>query len=251
MTDIARYDHGGTPQRRAAGPEETKADKARQSLAFIRKEYLAPFDAWDRIKAEQEAERQAMAVRPAFLAPRVYRPHHPRTEADRRDEIARFDAALKAQPNPRSLASIREAFRNAANGKPKPSANRLIAGFMVGAFPNVRPHSPETYLETLIEALDQTGFPPAAVARACNEIIHTSTFAPTIAEVVAKAKDVHAHLRFSAQMIDRYEEVLIWAAGVRSWLAAVPLLDENRSNYERPPEPPRSLSYSASRVDWV
>jgi hypothetical protein len=35
---------------------------------------------------------------------------------------------------------------------------------MIDAFPNARPHAPETYVETMINELVMAGVPPAAVA---------------------------------------------------------------------------------------
>lgn len=251
MTQVAAYDHGRAPAPRPAQPGDAKADKVRKTIARIRIQFLAPFDAWERAAAGGAVERGRMIDRPQFLSPRVLQPMHPATEEQRAFQLARFDASLKNQPEAASLADLRADMDAAANGSPLPAATRLIIGTMVASFPNVRPHSPETYLEALIEALDHTGLPPAAIAKTCNEIYLTSTFAPTGAEVLEKAKEVHATLSFRVKQIDRYAEIMDWAVKVRSWLETVPLLAPDRSNAARAPLPPANLSYHPSRVDWV
>ncbi len=250
MTDVTHPVSSNLPAVRQQG-ETTKADKARKTFANIRRQFLAPFDAWEKAVQIGAEERSRMVDRPAYLSPRVYCPTHPATEDQRLQQLALFDAALANQPDFTSLAMLRDELNDAANGVPIPAANRMIVGAMIAAFPNVRPHSPEYYLEALIEALGQTALPPAAVAKTCNEIYLTSTFAPTAAEVLAKAKDVHAALIFNVKQIDRYGEIVGWAASVRRWIETVPLLTPNRSNHERAPMPPASLAFSRSRVDWV
>lgn len=251
MNDVANYEQGRAPVQRSGNPSAAKADKVRQTLARIRSQFLTPFDAWERAQAVGAAERDRMMGRPSFLAPRIYQPRHPTTEEDRTAQLARFDDALQNQPDAAALQALRADMEAAANGPASPAANRLIIATMVASFPNVRPHSPETYLEALIEALDHTGLPPAAIAKTCNEIYTTSTFAPTVAEVLEKAKEVHAALSNRVWQIDRYGEVIAWAEGVRHWLATVPLELPNRSNFERAPEPPANLSFHRSKVDWV
>lgn len=251
MTDVTNYEQGRAPVQRANNPSAAKADKVRQTLARIRSQFLTTFDAWDQAQAVGAAERNRMMDRPAFLAPRVYQPSHPTSEENREAQLARFDAALQNQPDSAALQALRADMEAAANGPASSAANRLIIATMVASFPNVRPHSPETYLEALIEALDHTGLPPAAIAKTCNEIYTTSTFAPTVAEVLAKAKEVHASLANGVRNIDRYGEVIAWATEVRRWLETVPLLATDRANYDRPPAPPANLSFHRSKVDWV
>lgn len=250
MTDVAHHGSGNLPDRRPA-PQPSKADNARKTFANIRRRFLAPFDAWERAMQVGEEGRAAMRDRPRYLAPRIVCPQHPTSEHHRETLLAIFDEALKHQPDVASLAELRDEMNDAAGGQPIPAANRMIVAAMVAAFPNVRPHSPEYYLEALIEALDQTGLPPAAVAKTCNEIYLTSTYAPTAAEVLAKAKDVQANLTFGVKQIDRYREIVSWAAEVRRWLETVPLLASDRSNLERAPAPPAVLAYHPSKAEWV
>lgn len=250
MTDVANYEHGRVPVQRPSSPSAAKADKVRKTIARIRSQFLAPFDAWEKAIADGAAGRGQLAGRPAFLMPQVHQPSHPTTEEDRQCQLARFDAALRNQPDPSDLASLRGDLDAAANGQPSAAANRLIVATMVAAFPNVRPHSPETYLEALIEALDHTGLPPAAVAKTCNEVYSTSTFAPTVAEVLTKAKETHASLTFAVRQIDQYAELMAWAKKVRDWIATVPLLKEDRSNADRAPRPPVSLTFHRSTAEW-
>lgn len=250
MTDVARQASGNLPASRLQD-EDTKADKARKTFGHIRRQFLAPFDAWERSAAVGAEERSRMIDRPAYLVPRVYCPTHPATEEQRQQQLSMLDAALANQPDIHSLQALRHELDQAASGAPIPAANRMIVGAMVAAFPNVRPHSPEYYLEALIEALGQLELPPAAVAKTCNEIYQTATFAPTAAEVLAKAKEVHGKLVVTVKQIDRYGEILAWADEVRSWIKTVPLLAPNRSNFDRPPAPPPALSFSPSRTTWV
>ncbi|WP_368933498.1 hypothetical protein [Brevundimonas naejangsanensis] len=250
MTDVANYDHGQVPVQRPNNPSAAKADTVRKTLARIRSQFLAPFDAWEKAVAHGAAGRGQLAERPAFLTPQVPQPPHPATEEGRQGELARFDAALRGQPDPFGLEPLRTDLDAAANGQPSAAANRLIVATMVAAFPNVRPHSPETYLEALIEALDHTGLPPTAVAKTCNEVYSTSTFAPTVAEVLTKAKETHASLSFAVRQIDQYSELMAWAKKVRDWIATVPLLKEDRSNADRAPRPPASLTFHRSTAEW-
>lgn len=247
MNDLATIN----PAKAPAPISQDRANKARETFSRIRSQFLAPFDAWEQAEAVGAVERSRMVDRPRYLAPRVYQPKHPASEEDRSTQLARFDAAMRNQPEPAALLAMRADMDAAANGPAAPPANRLIIATMVASFPNVRPHSPETYLEALFEALEHTGLPPAAIAKTCNIICTTSTFAPTVAEVLAKAKDVQTGLSFGVKQIDLYIEVIAWAKKVRGWLETVPLLAKDRSNIDRAPSPPKSLAFHSSKVDWV
>lgn len=248
MTDITPQS-GGLPSRRPA-MDESKADKVRRTLAQVNKQYLAPFRALDAMQAQQAEDRLTLQPMPSFLSPCVPQPAHPTSEEERERSLQRFDAALQYQPDRLSLATIRNDLADAVMGKAAPTVNRLIVGLMVGSFPNVRPYSPETYLEALIEALDQTGLPPASVAKACNEITRTRSFAPSVAEVIEAAEKVQTEAKYTIRAIGQYSETLDWAGEVRAWLKAVPILAANRSNYDRPPPPPESLAFSVSTIAW-
>ncbi len=248
MTDVTPQS-GGLPARRPA-MDEDKAGKVRRSLAQISKQYLAPFRALEAVRSQQEEGRRSLRSDPSFLGPCIHRPAHPTSEEERERSLRHFDAALQYQPDRLSLATIRNDLATAIMGKAAPTANRLIVGLMVGSFPNVRPYSPETYLEALVEALDQTGLPPASVAKACNEITRTRSFAPSVAEVIEMAERVQAEAKITIRAIGQYGETLDWAADVRAWLKGVPILADDRSNYDRPPSPPASLAFSSSTVEW-
>lgn len=248
MTDIATISDGRAPVSR---PPTDKAENVRKSLQHIRRHLLAPFDAWEQAKQAGADIRAGLLYRPKFLIPEVLQPDHPKTEEERTGLLARHDRALGGQPSRLAMVAMRETLLEAVEGKPNARQNRVIAGLMVGAFPNVRPYSPETYMETLIEALDQTGMPPSAVAKACNEIVRTSTFPPTVAEVAGKASEVHGELRSAIWSIDHFFELIEWAAVVRTWIASVELLKPDCGNRERPPEPPRRWVGSGSgRQQW-
>lgn len=238
MNDLATVQ----PAKAPVPISQARADKVRETLARIRSQFLAVFDDWDRAQIACQNAR--------LLEPHIPQLVQPRTEEERAQQLARLDAALAGQPTAETLSSLRADAEKAIAAPAVPKANRLIVATMVAAFPNVRPHSPETYLEALIEALTHTGFPPAVIAKTCNEVYTGSTFAPTVAEVLEKATAINNGLSRRVWFIDRYQEVQRWTADVRRWLEAVPLLAEDRSNTERPPQPHERIQFHPSASAW-
>ncbi|GEM_PF-4542402 len=252
MNDLTPHKDGGSPDRR--NQSDDKAASIRQSLEHIHRHHLAPYRAWDDAQKIGHSERQQMRMRPQFLVPQVHQPDHPKTEQEREQQLGIFDHAMLNQPSRMDMAVMRRRLAEAAGKKPDPKQNRLIAGLMVGAFPNVRPYSPETYMESLIAALNEADLPPAAIAKACNHITRTCAFPPTVAEVAQAASDAYGVLNGAINSIDQFNEILDWASEVRSWLKSVPLLAENNSNRDRPPAPPKKFTIGRNRpgsVGWV
>ena len=74
---------------------------------------------------------------------------------------------------------------------------RVLVALMVDAFPNARPHAPESYLETMVYEAGSAQFGAAAVAAATREIVTTATFLPTVAELLKVAADKQFTLTFA------------------------------------------------------
>ncbi len=73
---------------------------------------------------------------------------------------------------------------------------RVLVALMVDAFPNARPHAPESYLETMTYEVGAAQLGAAAVAAATREIVTTATFLPTVAELLKVAADKQFTLTF-------------------------------------------------------
>lgn len=65
---------------------------------------------------------------------------------------------------------------------------RMIVALMVDSFPNARPHSPETYIEALVQQIEADEYSSAVVANACDAVVRKSTFLPSVSEVLEKCE---------------------------------------------------------------
>lgn len=226
---------GGAP----ANPAAAKAEKIKATLQRVRQQYLAPFDAWDVAVKEGQRDRDALFDGRVFLYPKFEEPWHPKSEEDRDQVLRQLDRSMIGQPSMMTVTTLRSKLDGIATEKPNSRMNRVLAGLMVGSFPNARPYSPDTYLEALIDALEQSGLLVAVVAKACNQVTTTCKFPPTVSEVVEAAEGVSTGLSNKLFMLDRYAEKFEYAGLVRAWIKAVPLLASDGSNRERPPQEPR------------
>ena len=208
----------------AARTPVQRAAMVRQGLAQVYDTLLAVFDDFDTFGALYPDWRKY-----------IYHPEIP-TNPDswpRRDRlIERAREELAALPPNADLDALAMRVSDLATAGPDRQRASLIVGLMIDAFPNARPHSPETYQETLVWELGAGGYPVAAVARACREIVKTKPFLPAIAEVLEEAEKANAHLT-------RMDTILEKACAKRDQAqAAIPVLLALKDLPERgPPHP--------------
>lgn len=257
MTDIA------IPSPTNVAPasfSETKADKVREALSKVRTQYLSVFDDIDAARKKHDDWARDVLARggpsASWLYPDLARVRHPMTEAERTEEIGRLNWAISSQPTLAVLAPLREAAHKASAAKYAPAPTRLIIGLMINAYPNARPHSPESYQESVVDQVMATGFGPVPIAKACNGLVRTSNFVPSPSEVVAAAESAQEGLLSFTRAVDRLSVMLDWAEQARTWVENIDLLSKDRANYSSFIDPPKS-SYEwlhrtvAGRVGWV
>lgn len=250
MTDLVPT-AGGPPAPRPTF-SEAKAAKVRETLKRIRATHLALFAQWTTLQGEQrQAARELLAQglsMPNFLAPQVRVPDQPATEEDREQELRYLAAADRCQPDRLALIAHRDKAAEARSAKYNPAQTRIIVGLMVNSFPNARPHSPESYLEAVIDQLEAAGLSPTAAAQGCEAVKVSSHFLPSIAEVVEACRKADAELGNMVAAIETYLSGLVWVAAATAWVRDVPLLAQDRSNRTFFREPPRRLMTGAGRI---
>lgn len=257
MTDIA------IPSPTAVVPasfSETKATKVREALSKVRTQYLSVFDDIDAARKKHDQWARDVVARggprTSWLYPDLTQVRHPSSEAERADEIGRLNWAIASQPTLAVLGPLRDAAHKASTAKYAPAPTRLVVGLMINAYPNARPHSPESYQEAVVDQVMATGFGPVPIAKACNGLVRTSNFVPSPSEVVAAAESAQEGLLSFTRAVDSLAAMLEWADQARAWVEKIDLLAKDRANYSSFIGPPKS-SYEwlhrtvSGRVGWV
>ncbi len=255
---------------RAVGARDTmspgRAKSVASMMARIQEQYLRPFRMLETLGARVPTEADE-TVRGNFL---FYlqrpQPHQPWTEEQRQQQIAKLQLALDEAP---PVGALQEAYdrtlvalygaKGMPFGKPQanPAQNRLIVGVLIDSFPNARPHDPETYLEALVAELAAGEYPAMAVAKACNMLVRSSKFVPSVAEVVQTVERVVAFLERVTHAYERHlDQRKVYEATI-AWLREAQLYD--RENPQ--PEPPIKVELdcdpfnpgrsATGRVNWV
>lgn len=250
MTDLAVQPSGGALARPRSAPVAPKAQQVRESLQNVRARLLKPFIEWDRIRGSFNEPGMPAAWQAAryadFLSFGWPRTDHPETEEHRELLVASVDRILAGFPSLDDLQAVAALMRTALDTKPNDGVTRMCVGLMVDGFPNARPHSPEAYLETIIDLVQGESFPPAAVGKACHDIIRTATFAPAPAEVLEKASEARDRLRSGVMQVERHHLNVDYLHRLRAWLESVPLLIRGPdSNYQHGPARPDHANYSS------
>lgn len=257
MTDIIPASAPPAPR---ASFSEARATKVRDALARVRSQYLSIYDSLESCRQQHEGAAREFLLsgqtRPAFLAPDLRTPDQPKTEDQRQSELRVLSAAIDRQPKRSELATLREGAHAAWSAKYAAAPTRLVVGLMINAYPNARPHSPESYQEAVVDQVAATGLGPAPIAKACNSLVRTSAFVPSPAEVVAAVLEAQSSLRSFVYAVDNFTAQAEWAAEAQEWLTNVPLLTADRANYDRFSDPPKtSFDWArrtvTGRVSWV
>lgn len=246
-------------------PEE-RAKSVASMMAKIQEQYLRPFRMWEAIGARVPTDAAETVMGNFLFYLQRPQPHQPWTEVQRQQQIARLEQALDDAP---AVAAMREAYDRTqialygAEGMPfgkpptNPAQNRLLIGVLIDSYPNARPHEPATYLEALVAELAAGEYPAMAVAKGCNMLVRSSTFVPSVAEVVQTVERVVTFLERVTYAYERHlDQRKVYEATI-GWLREVPLYDQANPQ----PEPPIKVELdcdpfnpgrsASGRVSWV
>lgn len=136
-------------------------------------------------------------------------------------------------PSLDTLRPLLDFAEQAFNQPADRAQNRLLIGLMVDAYPNARPHSPETYFEALAHEIGESGYAPVVVACALRGIVREKTFAPSIAEVLGACEMEAMHQGFDARS-------LATEVKAREWLdEAAPIIAAYEAGERFAPPPPQ------------
>jgi hypothetical protein len=129
--------------------------------------------------------------------------------AVRRQEIA---TCLTNLPPRERLEAMRQEMAAVARGPFNPDTTRAIIGLLVDSYPNARPHSPETYFEVLAHEIGVSGYSPHVVATGCAELVRSSVFLPSVAEVLSRCGRESERAKMYEQMFTQGVEAIdAWA----------------------------------------
>lgn len=171
----------------AAAP--SRAKKVSETLARIDETYLAPFRDFERLGAEV---REPGSAAPAWSQIATFWLRRPeggvvRSEEDRAAKIGELEGCLQDRPDPNEVREAYDAFV-AGRSTINHAQNRAIVALMIDAFPNARAHSPEAWMETVIKEVRVSEFSTLVVAKACNLLTRSETFAPSVGAVVGRCE---------------------------------------------------------------
>lgn len=265
MTDITPTD----PRRTAmvsTPPLNERQKRARaiaKTLTDVHTKYLAPFQRWEALGARIILSGDHTTKSNRFVL-WLQRPaaNQPGTEEQRAESIARLQAVLDEGP---PLDAVQTAYSETLDALETYDTRqvRTLIGIMLDAFPNARPHSPETWMEAVVHELSISGFAVMHVAKACNMLTRSERFAPSVAEVVARCEDVQSFTRAMLDAADRYELQRKVYEKIIAWLREVPLWSIDSGQRVGRPEfdldyDPFNLAHNpmlsaadSGRVPWV
>ncbi|RAK68874.1 hypothetical protein DJ019_02340 [Phenylobacterium kunshanense] len=113
----------------------------------------------------------------------------------REDQPAAAKQLLADFPTVEALDAYEAEIRRAALAPPDRQDARAMIGLMLAAFPNARPVDLGAYADSLLHYVVSDGYSPTVLAEACGQIVRKSTFAPSIAEVLAACEQARASLQ--------------------------------------------------------
>lgn len=231
MTDPTPHN----PSRRGIVPSQSpapsRAEKISKTLDAIDEAYLAPFRAFERLGAkvrEPGSPPPTWEIISTFWLQRI-EGGAIRSEEEREREIALLQAKLAQANDPELVADAYDALvRHRASINQ--AQNRTIVGLMLDAFPNARAHSPQAWMESVVKEVRVSEFSTLVVAKACNLLIRSETFAPSVGAVVERCELVVEFVDAAIAGVDRgrlqrrYYDLCI------DWLKQTPVWDGNRDN---------------------
>lgn len=226
---------------------ETRGRKIARSLAHIRQTLLKPFDDYDALR-EANPDLPKLAYRTIsegglsahFVTPEGALRRPPTWQGQQRDVIELIERRLATLPPLMDLMRVKHALDNVERSPTDADKTMVVVGLMVDAFPTARPHDPETYQEALLLELRVAGYGPEIVAKACNEIVRTKVFLPTISELLTLCQETRGRAESSRRML---ESLL---AGYADLSKALPLL---RACEDLPETDPWQAELEARRAE--
>ena len=216
----------------------SKAEKVAASLHSVRERLLTPFLEWEAMAAPFRVSRtfsSGEVTYPGFLDLDDNFLQQPTSEEHRQAMLARCDVILAKQPSDADVDRLDELAQEAMAQPFDRATARLCVALMIDAFPNARPHSPETYQETLVSEVAAGSYPPATVAKACNDAVRSAVFLPSIAEVIERLDSAKGQLANIRRIVQHYREKRKRFRENRDWLAQAPIYDQGKRNWDRPP----------------
>lgn len=217
----------------AAAP--SRAKKVSETLARIDETYLAPFRDFERLDAKV---REPGSAAPAWSQIATFWLRRPeggvvRSEEDRAAKIGELEGRLKDRPDPDEVLKAYDAFV-AGRSTINHTQNRAIVALMIDAFPNARAHSPEAWMETVIKEVRVSEFSTLVVAKACNLLTRSETFAPSVGAVVERCELVREFVDHAIAGVENARGQREYYARCLTWLRETSPWDGNPDNRPNP-----------------
>lgn len=222
-------DRSRLPAHRGEAP--SRAKKVSETLDKIDETYLAPFRTFERLGAKVRAPDSTPPVWSQIAIFWLQRPQGgtPRSEEQRDAEIAALEGRLQERPDPEAVADAYDAFV-ALRSKISQTQNRAIVALMIDAFPNARAHSPEAWMETVIKEVRVSEFSTLVIAKACNLLIRSETFAPSVGAVVERCELVQEFVDHAIAGVESARGQREYYARCLKWLHETPAWNGDPEN---------------------
>lgn len=225
MTDMTP----NSPERRHVALNQpakpSRAMSTAKALEAVDTTYLAPFRAFERLGAKVRSAGDPEPTWPFISTFWLGRPDGGvvRSEGGRAREIASLEARLAERPDPETVAGAYADFvrlRSTINQ----AQNRTIVALMLDAFPNARAHSPEAWMETVVKEVQVSEFSTLVVAKACNLLTRSETFAPSVGAVIERCELVASFVGMAIAGVENgrlqrryYALCLDWLREATAW----------------------------------
>lgn len=250
------------PDRRAlaaGGAQPSRAENVSKTLDRVDETYLAPFRAFEKLGAtvrEPGSPESTWGVIATFW---LQRPDGGviRSEEERAQHIALLEGRLAERPDP---AQVEEAYQTLVNlrGVINHAQNRMIIALLLDAFPNARAHSPQAWMETVVKEVRVSEFSTLVVAKACNLLTRSETFAPSVGAVIDRCTLVQDFVDKAIGGVERGKAQRACYATCLEWLRATTPWSGDPA--EPKPEPlridlelfnPKRSTAPSGGVSWV
>lgn len=196
----------------AARPQSSRQQTAANLLKRIRDNHLSIRSDYQALLAafmegqDELSRKNPERRRAVFLRPLAFTIYQPRTEEEREEGIAHLNGLAAQQPDIRVAQSLLTRVTAAVDQDLDASEARLAVALMIDAYPNARPHSPEAYIASIMDAICELGAPTVAVSMACHDLKTETTFLPALGEVVQRVKDSAESLRSMHDRLTYFDE---------------------------------------------
>ncbi|GLK49507.1 hypothetical protein GCM10017620_24800 [Brevundimonas intermedia] len=259
MTDL----NPTSEERRQVAPAQpakpSRAMSTAKALEAVDTTYLVPFRAFERLGTKVRAPGDEEPTWPFIPTFYLRRPTGElRTAKAFAKEIETLEARLAERPGPEVVDDAYDAFVR-LRGQINHAQNRTIVALMLDAFPNARAHSPEAWMESVVKEVRVSEFSTLVVAKACNLLTRSETFAPSVGVVIERCELVASFVDMAIAGVKVGRLQRQYYALCLEWLRKAKTWDGNPETRPKPisidlgcdPFEIKKTGNSSGRVSWV